>query len=678
MAEEYGPEAGPDADPIGVQTQDGVQIGNNFYNFRNIPINQLIEMMGDPMIKDLPIDWSQTAYPQMEQRLEDPSFSEMRLSQLSNYTGIFGTNNPFLIELDIPWEQTQWAGIEEKFDDGELVDLRFSEIDEDPPIVVDGESRFAETRDRLDELLSRLEQQDPPGAPEPGTPDPVPYEPGESNRVTADALYELLRGKGFTQSQAVTMVAIARAESGFDARATNMEGLDRSYGLFQINMIGNLGESREQIYSTEEFRRDNNLPGEWQGYETLLDPQWNIAAAKQVYDEARVIGIYDNRGFADPGFGPWSVYTSGVYEQYLNLGEEARDRSIRDGDGSAPPSPPGTGEDITDDGMPEFDDEVYQFLNDQFGAGMYFFMQHRDGMRIGILPDGTATSYNDPDAIDLVDLATYIAGGTEYSPEIVSEQRILALFAQTQWWQTTDVAMREFDLAWDGMSDPEKLEYLEPTIGLLEDRAQFLGIPINNEELYELAKTIKRFGDSDNAEAINAAMFAYSENLGMRDDVSAYEQSKDELKKMANSYYVPIGDSALENYAGQLFVESANEGGYQRVMDEYEQFLKQAAVSRFPTLDRAINELGVTPETFFAPYKYQIEQMLERPNIDMVEEFADVIEYIPEGGMEARPMTLGEVRKFVRALPEWQQTGNAKDQARALAFAIGKTFGEVA
>lgn len=42
------------------------------------------------------------------------------------------------------------------------------------------------------------------------------------------------------------------------------------------------------------------------------------------------------------------------------------------------------------------------------------------------------------------------------------------------------------------------------------------------------------------------------------------------------------------------------------------------------------------------------------------------------------PMTLGEVRKFVRALPEWQQTGNAKDQARALAFAIGKTFGEVA
>ena len=356
MAEEYGPEAGPDADPIGVQTQDGVQIGNNFYNFRNIPINQLIEMMGDPMIKDLPIDWSQTAYPQMEQQLEDPSFSELRLSQLSNYTGIFGTDNPFLIELDIPWEQTQWAGIEEKFDDGELVDLRFSEIDEDPPVVMDAESRFAETRDRLDELLSRLEQQDPPGAPEPGTPDPFPYEPGESNVIASTAIYEMLRGKGFTQDQAVTMVAIARAESGFDARATNMVGLDNSYGLFQINMIGNLGEAREEIYSSEEFRRQYNLSGEWQGYETLLDPQWNIAAAHHTYEEARRIRIYDE--YENPGFGPWSVYTSGVYEQYLNLGEEARDSSIRDGDGSAPPPPPMTGDGITDDGMPEFAHEM--------------------------------------------------------------------------------------------------------------------------------------------------------------------------------------------------------------------------------------------------------------------------------------------------------------------------------
>jgi hypothetical protein len=630
---------------------NGVRVGNHFYEFKNIPVSELIEMMGNPLVKDLPIDWSKTKYG------EQPVFADsrlspklhLRLSQLSDYTGIFGTDDPFLIELDIPWDQTQWPGMQERFDSGQDIDLRLSEIDEDPPVVLPG---------------TDIPRQFPS----------EPSQPGETNTVTAGAIYGILRSVGFTQSQATTMVAIARAESGFNSNATNMVGPDNSYGLFQINMIGNLGPAREAIYSSEEFKEKYGLSGEWQGYETLLDPRWNIAAAHHTFEEARRM---TNAGNYDTPFDPWSVYTNGAYEQFLPMGEEARRTSVVDGDGSDPGyvgdgGAPGIGGGGVG-GMPEFDDEVYAFLNEQFGAGMYFFMQNRDGMRIGLLADGTPTDWNDPDAVDLVDMATYIAEN-----EIVSEPRILSLFSQTQWWQTTDNAMREFDIAWEGMSDPQKQEYLEPTIDLLEDRARYLGVDMNREEVFELAKTIKRFGDSENAEAINVAVYAYAQNLEFANDLSAFEQDKDEVKKLANSYYVPITDGAAQDWASQLFVEAGNEGGYERVLDEYEQFLKQAAVSRFPTLDRAINELGVTPETFFSPYKYQIEQMLERPNIDMVGEFADVIEYIPEGGMEARPMTLGEVRKFVRALPEWQQTGNAKDQARALSFAIGKTFGEVA
>ena len=43
-----------------------------------------------------------------------------------------------------------------------------------------------------------------------------------------------------------------------------------------------------------------------------------------------------------------------------------------------------------------------------------------------------------------------------------------------------------------------------------------------------------------------------------------------------------------------------------------------------------------------------------------------------------RPMTLGEVRKYVRGLDEWQQSSQGTDSARALSFAIGRVFGEVA
>ena len=125
-----------------------------------------------------------------------------------------------------------------------------------------------------------------------------------------------------------------------------------------------------------------------------------------------------------------------------------------------------------------------------------------------------------------------------------------------------------------------------------------------------------------------------------------------------------------QDWAEQIYTgEATNE--------EYEQYLKATAVSRFPTLDKVINEMGVTPDQYFSPYKYQIEQMLGR-QVNMLEEFSDVIEFMPDTGTASRPMTLSEVRKFVRATPEWQQTDDAKDQARALAFSIGQTFGEVA
>ena len=87
--------------------------------------------------------------------------------------------------------------------------------------------------------------------------------------------------------------------------------------------------------------------------------------------------------------------------------------------------------------------------------------------------------------------------------------------------------------------------------------------------------------------------------------------------------------------------------------------------------------MGITPDQYFQPYKQQIEGMLGR-QVNMLDEFSDVIEYIPDGGTSSRPMTLSEVRKFVRGLPEWQMTDDAKDQAKALSYAIGQTFGEVA
>ena len=671
------------------------------YQYKNIPVDEIITSMGDPLIKDLDIQWTKTKFPDI---FASPLFGELRLSQLSDYTGIFGTDDPFMAEIDVVrrYDSNNRQMFAVNFDDvlagnATLVTQKVSEIgnqelavfakpdtffsDQFPNIsnieidpsdvgIPEGvelpeempEIGFTDAQDQLDEDLERLEEEDLPST-GPGNLDPYPYAPGESNMVSADALYEMIRSVGFAPEEAVTMVAISRAESGFNARATNMVAPDNSYGLFQINMIGNLGQARERVYKSNAFRQKYNLTTEWQGYETLLDPRWNIAAAHHTYEEA--LGMNGYQQYDNPGFGPWSVYTNGAYEQYLSIGESARSGSIRDGDGSGSPpipNPGGTDETGIEDISAE---DVYTLLEEQFGGAAYFFQKNKQDMRIGILADGSPTSYRDPDAVDYQDITEYLVEN-----DITALTRVSGLLKLTEWWQTTDVAMREFDIAVADMNDLMLQEYLEPTIDVLRKEAQFLGIQLEESELFDLAKNLKRFGDSEDAEAIRIAMAGQLRYQDTISEISSFQANIDNVQKEAYKYFTPIDDEAAQEWAELLYTGEATEV-------ELDQFLKAGAVARFPTLDKVINEMGVTPAQYFSPYKYQIEQMLGRSNIDLLEEFPDVIEYIPESG-SSRPMSLSEVRTFVRGLPEWQQSEDAKSQARALAFSIGQTFGEVA
>ena len=121
-----------------------------------------------------------------------------------------------------------------------------------------------------------------------GSASPVP---NISGRISAGQAVALARQAGFTGNDAITMGAIAMAESGGKVRALNSKPPDLSYGLWQINMIGGLGPER---------RRQLGLSGN----EQLYDPATNARAARAIYQQQ--------------GFGAWSVYRSGAYRRYLD------------------------------------------------------------------------------------------------------------------------------------------------------------------------------------------------------------------------------------------------------------------------------------------------------------------------------------------------------------------------
>jgi Lysozyme like domain len=112
---------------------------------------------------------------------------------------------------------------------------------------------------------------------------------GGGGKLTGAQVEKLARDAGFNGADARTMTKISYYESTqWDPKAYNGNARtgDKSYGLWQINMLGNLGPARRR-----EFGISRN--------EELFNPTTNAKAARKV--------------FQGQGFSAWSVYKSGQY-----------------------------------------------------------------------------------------------------------------------------------------------------------------------------------------------------------------------------------------------------------------------------------------------------------------------------------------------------------------------------
>jgi len=114
--------------------------------------------------------------------------------------------------------------------------------------------------------------------------------------LNAQQIAELLQRKGVDPKKIPTMTAIALAESSGRPQAFNPTGLDKSYGLFQVNMYGGLGPARMKQFGLKEEK-------------DLFNPEVNVDAAKKILESQ--------------GLGAWSVYKSGKYKQFLPESQKA-------------------------------------------------------------------------------------------------------------------------------------------------------------------------------------------------------------------------------------------------------------------------------------------------------------------------------------------------------------------
>lgn len=107
-------------------------------------------------------------------------------------------------------------------------------------------------------------------------------------------LYAWLQRAGLSGEQLKTAWAVGMAESGGNPRAFNGNANtgDKSYGLFQINMLGYLGPARLKQY---------NL----QSNEELFDPEVNIRVMIKMSNNCT-------------NWQPWSAYKNGSHRKFLS------------------------------------------------------------------------------------------------------------------------------------------------------------------------------------------------------------------------------------------------------------------------------------------------------------------------------------------------------------------------
>ncbi len=143
-----------------------------------------------------------------------------------------------------------------------------------------------------------------------------------ANTLSSTDLYNLAVSVGFPPDVAVQMAAIALRESGGNPSAYNGTPPDDSYGLWQINMYGNLGLARMAQFGLSDKMQ-------------LFDPVTNATAAYQIWG-----GNPNNLNIA------WSINNGGSnqskYQANLPVVQASLDNSGGNGGQEGPTIDPGS------------------------------------------------------------------------------------------------------------------------------------------------------------------------------------------------------------------------------------------------------------------------------------------------------------------------------------------------
>lgn len=278
--------------------------------------------------------------------------------------------------------------------------------------------------------------------------------------------------------------------------------------------------------------------------------------------------------------------------------------------------------------------------------------------------------YNtNPDVKKVLDDA--VAGGYQ-NDEVQMAEKLRG----TTWFQTTERSARQFAIRQS--TDPAQVDD-EINIKVEDYRASALanGYTFDDATLRKLASDATKFGWSatQTQNAIGSEAVAQAQGRGAQGmkDLRSGTLGQN-LRKIAAGYAQKPSESTFDQFVIEIMNGTKTE-------TQFTDAMRESAKSQFRSLQPGLDK-GSDVDTLLAGYKQQAAQVLgtsvDTSQIDWTsDKWNKALNYRDEKTNEYRQMDLWEWNKYLRTLPEWQNTDDAKQTYQNVAYSLAKGFGRM-
>lgn len=236
---------------------------------------------------------------------------------------------------------------------------------------------------------------------------------------------------------------------------------------------------------------------------------------------------------------------------------------------------------------------------------------------------------------------------------------------ESTWWQTHSATVRDYHTL--ANTDPQSFwQAVQVKADWITDKISKMGLDMTPEQIYEAAKAALYYGWSD-ADLQRSLVYQGGGTFSDR----SFTQSR--IKELASSYWINLAPEQVSDWTAKISSGQYTEQNFAAQLQAWSKTL-------FPHLAQEIDS-GMTLNDYSAPYRQQIASLLEiNPNdVDFANNprYRQVVDYVDSTGNH-RGMSLTEAERYLKSMPEWQETKNGRDTTASTVDLLLHRLGQVA